>query len=265
MNAPNISEAPVVLTVIPPEAQAQGAFDGGRITEYKPIAFPHEFGRQKRIGPLFYWAWASAEGYGKIGLHPHQGFEIISYVLEGELGHYDTLGNRSRVGRGGAQVMQTGSGVSHEEETVGAHTEFFQIWFEPYLREALLRPPTYAAFEHEDFPSYEVSGVSVKTILGKHSPVSLVADARMHDVTLSPGASGERPLAGGRSLALVTISGGGTIRMADGAEAEVGKGDLAVLHAREATVITGEAHEGPWRFVAIEVPTTVDYPLYPQR
>ena len=262
---PHTSDAPATLTVIPPEAQGRGAFDGGRITEYKPIAFPHESGRQKRIGPLFYWAWASAEGYGKIGLHPHQGFEIISYVLAGELGHYDTLGNRSRVGPGGAQVMQTGSGVSHEEETVGEHTEFFQIWFEPYLREALLRPPTYAAVAHEEFPAYVSGGASVKTILGQHSPVTLVADARMHDVTLAPRARGERPLAAGRSLAVVTISGGGTIRTDDGAEADVRKGDFAVIHAHEAAVIKGTAHDEPWRWVVIEAPTTVDYPLYPRR
>jgi len=40
--------------------------------------------------------------------------------------------------------MQTGSGVYHEEETVGDHTEFFQIWFAPYLQEAVGREPTYA-------------------------------------------------------------------------------------------------------------------------
>ena len=135
-----------------PEQQGTGAFDGGRITEVKPIGFPHETSGSRRIGPLFYWAWATASGYGKIGLHPHQGFEIMSYVLEGEIGHRDTLGTVSRVKTGGAQVMQTGSGVSHEEETLGKHTEFFQIWFEPNLREAVKRPPTYRELHHEDFP-----------------------------------------------------------------------------------------------------------------
>ena len=41
----------------------------------------------------------------------------MSYALEGEIGHYDTLGNRSRV--------QAGSGISHEEETVGEFNDFF--------------------------------------------------------------------------------------------------------------------------------------------
>ena len=68
--------------IYPPEAQGMGQFDGGRITEIKPIGFPHEGPTMENLGPLFYWAWASAKGYGKIALHPHQGFEIMSYALE---------------------------------------------------------------------------------------------------------------------------------------------------------------------------------------
>ena len=131
------------IKIYPPEVQGAGEFDGGRITETKPLAFPREGPSVPNTGPLFYWAWVTAKGYGKIGLHPHQGFEIMSYALKGEIGHYDTLGNRSKVKAGGAQVMQTGSGVSHEEETVGDHTEFFQIWFDPNLKEAVRKPATY--------------------------------------------------------------------------------------------------------------------------
>ena len=57
--------------IYPPEAQGMGQFDGGRITEIKPIGFPHEGPTMENLGPLFYWAWASAKGYGKIALHPH--------------------------------------------------------------------------------------------------------------------------------------------------------------------------------------------------
>ncbi len=111
------NKADLDIKIYPPESQGMGQFDGGRITEIKPVGFPHEGPALKNLGSLFYWAWASANGYGKIALHPHQGFEIMSYALEGEIGHYDTLGNRSRV--------QAGSGISHEEETVGEFNDFF--------------------------------------------------------------------------------------------------------------------------------------------
>ena len=48
--------------IYPPEAQGMGQFDGGRITEIKPIGFPHEGPTMENLGPLFYWAWASAKG-----------------------------------------------------------------------------------------------------------------------------------------------------------------------------------------------------------
>ena len=110
------------IQIYPPDKQASGEFDGGRITEIKPIGFSGDGSAVDRVGPLFYWAWASSMESAKIGLHPHRGFEIISYVLSGEVGHGDTLGNATRVASGGAQVMQTGSGVSHEEQT-GDDTE----------------------------------------------------------------------------------------------------------------------------------------------
>ena len=66
------------IQIYPPEAQAVGQFDGGRITEIKPIGFPQDGPAPRHLGPLFYWAWATAKGYGKIALHPHQAFEIMS-------------------------------------------------------------------------------------------------------------------------------------------------------------------------------------------
>ncbi len=80
--------------------------------------------------------------------------------------------------------MQTGSGVYHEEETVGDHTEFFQIWFAPYLQEALGREPTYAQYQHEDFPIGNMDGYAVKTIIGHGAPVAIEAEAKMCDIQI---------------------------------------------------------------------------------
>jgi|GEM_PF-275528 len=251
------------IEVVPRDVQARGSFDGGRITECKPVCFPHEAGRQKRIGPLFYWALATASGKGRIGLHPHQGFEILSYVLEGELGHYDTLGHRSRVGKGGVQVMQTGSGVSHEEETLGDHTVFFQIWFEPALREALGRAPTYSDHHHEDFPKRAEDGVTVKTILGEDSPIELVVDAGFADVHINSVGCYRRRLSAGRTLAVLAIAGGGMLTGAGAGTIPLQSGDLAVVCAGEDGMLEARP-EASWRLAIIEVPTEVSYPLYPK-
>lgn len=253
----------VKITVYPPALQGRGEFDNGKITEIKPIGFPQDKSHTRRIGPLFYWAWASANGDGVIALHPHQGFEIISYVLEGEIGHSDTLGNKYRIGTGGAQVMQTGSGVYHQEEMFGERTEFFQIWFEPNLRESLKKQPTYNQYYHGDFSISEENSVSRKTILGKESPILLDTEAEMADIEIEPGKTYEHSLTGGHSLAIVTVLGNGKWMDDSGNEYSISKKDFTVIDAGEsATVRVIAADENRLRIVLIEIPRKVNYPLY---
>lgn len=252
------------ITIYPPEAQGVGAFDGGRITETKPLGFPGEGPGVPHTGPLFYWAWATAKGYGKIGLHPHRGFEIMSYALEGEIGHYDTMGNRSRVKAGGAQVMQTGSGISHEEETVGDHNEFFQIWFEPDLKETVRRPPTYVEFRHEDFPIEVRDGVTLKNVIGNGAPVSLVAEAAMQDILIPSSHLYWRELSANRTLAMVVIDGKGTLSDETRSDQhDIAAKYFAVVHAGKNGSIAIQAGQAvPLRLAVIEVPAVVKYALY---
>ena len=252
------------MAIYPADQQGHGAFDGGKITEIKPIDFPGGTSAAKRIGPLFYWAWASANGDGVIDLHPHQGFEIMSYVIEGEIGHSDTLGTESRVSAGGAQVMQTGSGVYHREKMFGEHTEFFQIWFEPDMLQATKRPPTYAEYNHHDFPVRETDGVRVKPIIGEEAQISLVAKVKMDDVTIQPGKTYHRRVAAGNCLAVVAIHGKGVWHHAeDGNEVPFKTKDFAVIEAIEDTDVSVQANQGgELRLAIIEVPSQVEYPLY---
>ena len=255
------------ISIYPPDVQGIGEFDGGRITEIKPLGFPGEGLTVPHTGPLFYWAWATAKGYGKIGLHPHRAFEIMSYALKGEIGHYDTMGNRSRVKAGGAQVMQTGSGVSHEEETVGEHNELFQIWFEPDLKETVRQTPTYAEFRHEDFPVEVRDGVTLKHVIGNGAPVSLVAEAAMQDILMASSQEYRRELAANRTLAMVVIHGEGALSdEADSEQHQLAPRYFAVVHAGKNGSVAIHAKEaGPLRLAMIEVPAEVDYALYRER
>jgi quercetin 2,3-dioxygenase len=259
------NETALEIKIYPPETQAKGQFDGGRITETKPVGFPYEGPAIKNLGPLLYWSWATAKGYGKIGLHPHQAFEIMSYALEGEIGHYDTLGNRSRVQAGGAQVMQAGSGISHEEETVGEFNDFFQIWFDPGTQKALHNKPTYNDYRHEDFLVEKKDGVTRKTILGEKSPISIQSEASMKDISIEDGHKFQHLLDSGKTLALVVISGKGILfDLQTGAKHYLNKKDFALVHAKHHGEISIQA-ESPFRLAALEVPAQVDYSLYRNR
>ncbi|MFV0393471.1 MAG: pirin family protein [Coprobacillaceae bacterium] len=64
--------------------------------------------------------------------HPHQDFEIISYVVDGELTHADSMKNQHTLKRGQVQYMSAGTGVTHSEHNWGHDTlRFLQIWFFP--------------------------------------------------------------------------------------------------------------------------------------
>lgn len=73
-----------------------------------------------------------AEGKG-FGTHGHKDMEIITYVLEGELAHKDSMGNGRAIYPHEVQRMSAGKGVMHSEfnHAAGQTTHLLQIWIQP--------------------------------------------------------------------------------------------------------------------------------------
>jgi redox-sensitive bicupin YhaK (pirin superfamily) len=215
-----------------------------------------------RIGPLFYWAWAKSEKAGYIPRHPHQGFEIITYVVNGRAEHGDSLGTKSTVGPGGIQVMQTGSGVLHEEAFIGPDFDGFQIWFEPYLNEAILREPSYSQYNHQDFSISSNNESMVKKVIGEGSPVQLVADVQMCDIVIQSKVTYSHSLDPNKTLAILAFEGQGNIVTND-QSVSFNEKDFSVVNSAEDGNVTIQANND-LRLIIIEVPTNVDYPVYPK-
>lgn len=88
------------------------------------------------------------------GTHGHKDMEIITYVLEGELAHKDSMGNGSVIRPGDVQRMSAGSGVMHSEfnHSQERTTHLLQIWIEPNARG--IAP----GYEEKRFPAEEKRG-----------------------------------------------------------------------------------------------------------
>ncbi|WP_312880290.1 pirin family protein [Paenibacillus phytorum] len=183
--------------------------------------------------------------------------------MNGQGFHKDTIGSDSILGPGDIQLMQAGSGI-HHAESVEAGFESFQIWLEPYLNEAVRRAPTYSLFKHGQFPQTHQDGVNIKTILGEGSPIlQLVADARMFDVEIQPGASYVHRLLPNRTLAGLSIRGAGGSFWSSGQDPVLFKNkDFAIVQCEQEQDINIRAEGEKLRIFLIEIPSSVDYPLY---
>ncbi|MFQ5947259.1 MAG: pirin family protein [Acidimicrobiia bacterium] len=103
--------------------------------------------------------------------HPHRGFETVTYVLDGEVEHKDSVGNRGIIRPGDVQWMTAGSGIVHSEMPSGlimregGRLHGFQLWVN-LPAEAKMRRPRYQDLTTTDLPTVELDGGSAVVIAG---------------------------------------------------------------------------------------------------
>lgn len=130
------------------------------------------------------------------GTHSHRDMEIVSYVLEGELGHKDSMGTGSVIRPGDVQRMSAGTGVTHSEwnhsKTDAVH--FLQIWILPERRGI---DPSY---EQKTLPPEETRNRLrlVASPDGRDGSVTIHQDAQIHVAHLDAGQEIAQAVAAGR-------------------------------------------------------------------
>ena len=151
------------------EQEIMPLFNGAFI-ENKPIPFPN-FEGTMAYSNLFYWANLEAKETSEFPLHPHEGFEIMTFVFKGSIEHFDTATKVwTPLEAGGVQVIQAGSGVKHAERIVKG-TQMFQIWFDPDFSKSLKKEAQYKDYAGSSFKDEEDGGLSRLSYLQDKGPV----------------------------------------------------------------------------------------------
>lgn len=136
------------------------------------------FRKKRMIGPFIFIdhmgpAKLGPNKYMDVNQHPHIGLSTLTFMLEGELMHEDSLGTKQLIKPGSVNWMTAGSGVSHTERTpisLRNGKEFiahgYQIWVAlPKEHEETV--PSFHHISGEDLPKWEEQGASFMLVAGE--------------------------------------------------------------------------------------------------
>jgi redox-sensitive bicupin YhaK (pirin superfamily) len=120
------------------------------------------------FGPIVY---KKGEAKGA-SWHPHRGFETVTYMLEGEFQHKDSLGYTENLRKGDVQWMTAGSGIIHDEspsedlKNLGGKMHGFQLWVN-LPKKLKMCTPNYNGLKDGEIPRVDFEGGYAKIIAGE--------------------------------------------------------------------------------------------------
>ena len=149
--------------------------------------------------------------------HPHRGIETITYMVNGEVEHGDSLGNKGVISSGDTQWMTAGSGVIHQEMPRGddeGKMGGFQLWAN-LPRSHKMMEPRYRDIKGAQVPEVALeNGVKIKVLCGRvgkyEGPVKdIIIDPEYLDVAVPAQVEFRHPTKPGHTVFAYVIEGQG--------------------------------------------------------
>ncbi len=174
-------------------------------------------------------------------VHPHRGFEALTYMVEGKFQHKDTSGGRAVIPPGGIQRITMGRGIRHSEMPVGdTQAHGIQLWVNlAQNRKAI--DPSYATFDLEDLPKQKLPHGTITTIVGEGSLVSVDTEIEYKDINLIEG-DYQFEIPPKRNGFLYVLSGSGLLEY-DRDKREVRAGQVVMKGGKSSFVAQVESRE----------------------
>ena len=149
-------------------------------------------------------------------MHPHRGIETVTYMIEGEVDHKDSMGNSGNISGGDVQWMTSGGGIMHEEMPQPCQREMvgFQLWVN-LPADLKMTTPRYQNIVFEQIPEItREDGVKIRVIAGEvdgiRGPVTdIFANPTYLDISIPPNGSLSYPLQRGHTIFAYVFEGQG--------------------------------------------------------
>lgn len=201
--------------------------------------------------------------------HPHRGIETVTYMLEGNVRHRDSLGNQGVIGPGDVQWMTSGRGILHEEmprRGPSGQIYGFQLWVNLPAAQKMGQP-RYQEVNADSIPMVEEDGVLARVVAGEYhgvqGPVTEIAASPVYvDVTLQPEVEFSLPVPAGHTAIAYHFEGEGLFGLDESGDGEWSQAVRMLVFADgdQIRVRTGPVH--PARFMLM-AGAPFKEPIYP--
>ena len=240
----------VEAVLAPPRTHMVG--DGFKVSNFFPSGYNIP---QDRLSPFFLLDYNAPVEFSPreeprgVGVHPHRGFETVTFAFKGKVAHHDSAGNSGIIGEGDVQWMTAASGVLHKEyhekefSRTGGTFHMAQLWVNLPAKHKM-EAPRYQAIKAGDMPEVQLpDGRSTAHILageafGAKGPAKTWSPIIAAVIKLGAGGRADFELPAGSNSTILVVEGDTVI---NGAAAPV---DNLVILANDGTGVEATSANG---------------------